>query len=390
MTRRTPNAARQRTTRQSGHVTLSSDRYGGLPNWLVRAGVGAWLLIGIIIIASLVVFATLQITLVFIAVFLALVFSSVLIPICDWAERFIPRAIAMVVSLILFVTFFVGLLYYVVYSIVNQWWDLSHQFQQGLGEILNLLEGGSLPFVVSRDEILAWFNDVMNEAVTYVQSNAGAVAGQVLSNAGNVAIIFMVLALAMFVTVFMVMRGPILWLWFVNLLPAKRREKTHHAASAAWYTFSGYARGTIIIAIIVGIMAFILLFALGVPLAAPLAVLVFVGTFIPLIGAPLAMIVATLVALATQGWITALIIMIGIALIGQVEGHILQPLVMGKQVSLHPLVVGIGVAAGTILGGLLGAIVVIPLMAVAWAVFATLYSPDPPLEELPKDAKLAH
>lgn len=352
----------------------------------MRTGITAWLLIGIIIIVGLVVFATLQITLVFIAVFLALVISSVLVPICDWAEQYVPRALAMVVSLILFILFFAGLLFYVVWSIVNQWENLAHQFQEGLGQILDLLEGGSLPFIVSRGEILGWIEQTGLEFVDYVQANAGSVASQVVSNAGSVAVIFMLLALAMFVTVFMVMRGSSMWLWFLNYLPAHRRESTHRAASAAWYTFSGYARGTIIIAIIVGILSFILLTILSVPLAAPLAVLVFVGTFIPLIGAPLAMIVATVVALATKGWIAAAVICVGIALIGQVEGHILQPLVMGKQVSLHPLVVGLGVTAGTILGGLLGAIVAIPLLAVVWTVFDTLYSRDAPLEELPSTA----
>lgn len=362
----------------------------GLPPWLLRTGYASWLSIGIVIVVGLIVFATLQISLVFIALFLALVMSSVLVPICNWAEQFMPRALAMVVSLIIVLLFFAGLLFYVIWSIVNEWDQLAHQFQQGLAEILDLLENGRLPFIVSRGEVFSWLEDMGREIVHYVQSNAGAVAGQVLSNAGNVAIIFMLIALALFVTIFFVMRGGDLWLWFINMLPRKHRDATHRAASAAWYTFAGYARGTIIIAIIVGILAFILLIALGVPLAAPLAVLVFIGTFIPLIGAPLAMVVATVVALATKGWITALIIMVGIALIGQIEGHILQPLIMGRQVALHPLVVGLGVAAGTILGGLLGAIIVIPLMAVAWAVFNTLYHRDPPMEKLPDPPPPVH
>ena len=373
---------RNMTVRDRG-TTRSSQEATGVPRWLMRTGIAAWLAIGIIIVVGLIVFATLQIGLVFIAVFLALVISSVLVPICNWAEQYVPRALAMVISLVLFILFFAGLLFDVVWSIVNDWEHLAEQFQEGLTQILDLLEGGSLPFVGSRGEILGWIEEAGREIVNYVQSNAGSVATQVLSNAGSVAVIFMLLALAMFVTVFMVMRGPTIWLWFLNLLPERRREQTHRAASAAWYTFSGYARGTIIIAIIVGVLAFMLLFALGVPLATPLAVLVFVGTFIPLIGAPLAMIVATVVALATKGWISAGVICIGIALIGQIEGHILQPLVMGKQVSLHPLVVGLGVTAGTLLGGLLGAIVAIPLLAVIWTVFNTLYSTDPPLHELP-------
>src|SRR5659263_736950 len=146
-------------------------------------------------------------------------------------------------------------------------------------------------------------------------------------------------------------------------------------------TASGAASGT---PTINSIMAFILLLIVGVPLAAPLAVLVFVGAFVPLIGAPAAMVVAAVVALATGGFVKALIVTVGVALIGQIEGHILQPLVMGKQVSLHPVVVALGVTAGTFLGGLFGAIIAIPLLAVVWAVFDQLRNADPPLRELPE------
>ncbi len=145
-----------------------------------------------------------------------------------------------------------------------------------------------------------------------------------------------------------------------------------------------------IIALTDGILAGIFLGILGVPLAAPLAVLVFIGAFIPIIGAPLAMIIAAIVALAAKGLWIALAVTIGIALIGQFEGHILQPLVMGKQVSLHPVVVAIAVTAGTLLAGILGAVVSVPLVAVAWSVFSHLRHKDPPMEEdLPTAKEIA-
>jgi predicted PurR-regulated permease PerM len=105
---------------------------------------------------------------------------------------------------------------------------------------------------------------------------------------------------------------------------------------------------------------------------------VLIGAFIPLIGAPLAMIIAAVVALAAEGIVTALIVTVGIALIGQLEGHVLQPLIMGKQVSLHPVVVAIAVFGGTVLSGILGAVVAVPLVAVVWTVFSTLRG-DPPV-----------
>lgn len=120
------------------------------------------------------------------------------------------------------------------------------------------------------------------------------------------------------------------------------------------------------------------------PLAAPLAVLVFIGAFIPLFGAPAAMVIAAVVALAANGWLAAVIVTIGIAGIGQFEGHVLQPIVMGRQVSLSPLVVALGVTSGTVLGGLFGAVVAIPVIAVTWTVYSRLRTPQPPVtQDLP-------
>ena len=116
------------------------------------------------------------------------------------------------------------------------------------------------------------------------------------------------------------------------------------------------------------------------PLAAPLAVLVFIGAFIPLVGAPAAMVIAMLVALAANGLWNAVAVGVVIALIGQFEGHVLQPLVMGKQVSLHPVVVALAVTAGTLVAGILGAVIAVPVIAVVWAVFSLLRHKDPPTD----------
>jgi predicted PurR-regulated permease PerM len=183
--------------------------------------------------------------------------------------------------------------------------------------------------------------------------------------------------LAIFCTIFFLASGTSMWRWFMSQVPVRTRSRWYAAAGAGWYTFSGYTRGTVLVAISNGVLAGIFLSILGVPLAAPLAVLVFIGTFIPLIGAPLAMIIAAVVALAADGLLTALIVTLGIAGIGQLEGHVLQPLIMGKQVSLHPVVVALGVTCGTVVGGILGAIIAVPLIAVAWSVFGTLRTPPP-------------
>lgn len=388
---RASSAAGRLSVRRLPERALHAEQDGvEVPRWLRKYGQAAWLLIGMIIVVGLVVFATSRIQAVFIAVFLALVVTSVLYPLVSVLARVMPRALATAITMLAALAVVAGILTYVISSVAGQWEDLADQFGDGLDQIFHFLEHGPLPVHFTQAEIYEGINQLVAQAQQYIADNAGDLAGQVLSNAGAVALGFTILALSVFVTVFLLLRGGEMWRWFLNQLPARSRERTHRAAGAGWYTFSGYARGTVIVASADAIMALVLLLIVGVPLAAPLAVLVFIGAFIPLIGAPLAMIIAAVVALAAGGFVDALIVTIGIALIGQIEGHLLQPLVMGKQVSLHPVVVALGVTAGTFVAGLLGAIIAIPIIAVIWAVFSALHEPDPPIEgELPDAARVA-
>ncbi|MHB1063126.1 MAG: AI-2E family transporter [Georgenia sp.] len=374
------SSMRLHVRRMPERATHADDLTSGVPRWIRKYGTLAWLLIGLVIVIGMVVFATSRIQVVFIAVFLSLVVTSVLNPIVTGMARVMPRPLATAVSLVGSFAVVAGLLYYVISSVERQWSKLAESFGEGIDTILTFFETGPLPFRFTQAELNDAINQLLDQATRYLQNNATDLVGQVFSNAGAVVLVFTVLALSLFITIFFLARGSVLWRWFLNQLPAKNRELVHAAAGAGWYTFSGYARGTMIVASVDGLLAFILLSIVGVPLAAPLAVLVFIGAFIPLIGAPAAMIVAAVVALAAEGLVAALIVTIGVALIGQIEGHILEPLVMGKQVSLHPVVVAVGVAAGTFLAGLLGAVIAIPLIAVVWAVYSTLRQLDPPIE----------
>ncbi len=351
------------------------------PRWLRMLAGSAWRLIVVVIAVGLVFYATSQVKLLFVAVFLALVFTAVLRPLVELLARFLPRFVATALAILAGVLFFAGLLTYVGYSVANEWRDLSERFSDGLKQITDFLESGTLPFRITNEQIVGWIND----AQQWVQDHAGDLAGQAAASAGSVVEVFTALALAIFCTVFFLARGREMWVWFLNQLPERFREGWIQAGGAGWYTFSGYTRGIVIIAVTDGMLAFVLLLILGVPLAAPLAVLVFIGAFIPLIGAPAAMVIAMIVALAANGLWSAVFVGIGIALIGQFEGHVLQPLVMGKQVSIHPVVVAIAVAGGTLTAGILGAVVSVPLVAVAWAVFSRLRTLDPPMPEGDED-----
>jgi len=351
------------------------------PRWLRGAAGVSWRLLVVIAMVALVFYATSRVLLLFIAVFLAFVFTAVLRPVVDFLARWLPRGLATALGLLAGIAFFLGLLTYVAYSIANQWTDLAKQFSQGIDQIIDFLENGSLPFTITNEQIAEWISNGQK----WVQDHAGDLASQAAAGAGSVVEVFTALALAIFCTVFFLARGREMWTWFLNQLPARVRDSWKTAGGAGWFTFSGYTRGTVIIAVTDGILAFILLTILRVPLSAPLAVLVMIGAFIPLIGAPLAMVVAMIVALAANGLLSAAIVGVGIALIGQFEGHILQPLVMGKQVALHPVVIALAVTGGTLTAGILGAVIAVPLVAVCWAIFARLRTMDPPMEEEESD-----
>jgi predicted PurR-regulated permease PerM len=345
------------------------------PRWLRTAGGVSWRLLVVTAAVVVVFFALSKVQLVVIAVFLALVITAVLRPVVNWMSRVMPRGLAVGLSLLLGVAFLAGMLTYVVYSVANQWESLSKQFGQGIQQITDWLTSGHLPFTLTNEQLTQW----IDQGVQWVQDHAGQIAGQAAASAGSAVEVFTAIVIAVFCSIFFLARGADMWTWFLNQLPARVRHGWITAGVAGWSSFSGYTRGIVIIAVTDGLLAFTWLAVLRIPLAAPLAVLVLLGAFVPLVGAPAAMVVAMIVALATRGFVWALLVGLGIALIGQFEGHVLQPLVMGRQVSLHPIVVALAVATGGLVAGIFGAVVVVPLVSVTWAVFSHLRTLDPPM-----------
>lgn len=339
-----------------------------VPAWLDVAGGWSWRILLTLAVVAIVFWAVAQVQLVFVALFLGLVMTAVLRPVVDLYARLVPRGVAVALGMLTALVGLAAIVVYVVTSVAGQWSSLTDQFSDGVEQIFDFLKDGPLPFSVTYDDFSAWLDDV----VVWIKEHASVIAGEAASRVGAVVEVLTAVALAVFCSIFFLARGDSMWRWFVGQLPARARRAWDDVAGAGWQTFSGYTRGTVIIALSDGILAGIFLAIAGVPLAAPLAVLVFVGAFIPLIGAPAAMVIAMVVALAANGIVNAAVVGIGIALIGQFEGHVLQPIVMGHQVSLHPVVVAVVVACGTLVAGIVGAVVAVPLVAVAWTVFSHL------------------
>lgn len=334
-----------------------------------RAAGYAWrlLVIGVALYAVLIVVG--RLVLPSAAVFVALVITAILRPVADRVNRVLPRVPAVMVTVLGALLLFAGLLALVGETVAGEWDKLGHDFSGGIDRIEKWLEGA--PFHLQPSSL----SGLQSKLTSFVTAHRSALVNTAVSQAGHVLEIATGAALALFCAVFFIHSGDGMWRWAQRRLPVGAHAGTARAGAAAWRTFAGYTRGIMIVSATNALLVGISLFLLGVPLALPLTVLEFFATFIPLIGSPVAMAVAAVVALAAKGPVTALIVLALIVVIGQIEGHLLQPLVMSWAVRIHPVVVALSVTAGGILAGVIGAVVAVPIVSVAWAVISELRGP---------------
>jgi predicted PurR-regulated permease PerM len=339
----------------------------------------AWRLIVIAVAVYLVFFVLSKLTLVAVAVFVGLVISALLRPLVDFFARTMPRGLAVAGALLLTIVALGGVFTFVADSVAGQSAKLSAQFISGLSEIERSLAGA--PLHIRATDL----TQLGQQARNWATQNGGSLAGQALGGAGVAAEVLTGLALAIFCSVFFLSSGSRIWNWLLTQAGGNTR-RLDGAARAGWATFAGYTRGTVIIAATNAALVCVALLILRVPLALPLAMLTFFATFVPLIGSPIALFVATLVALAARGPLIALLVLALIVVIGQIEGHLLQPLVMSRAVNIHPLAVALSVASGTVIAGVIGAVVAVPLVAVTWTVWTTLKTHPSPHDDRPDTA----
>ena len=223
-----------------------------------------------------------------------------------------------------------------------------------------------------------------------MQNNQAKLTSGALSTAATVTEIITGALLVFFTLIFFLHGGRNIWAFVTRMFPGDMRARVYDAGSAGFHSLIGYVRATFLVALVdaVGIGAG--LAVMGVPLALPLASLVFLGAFIPLVGAVLTGFLAVVVALLTKGLIYALITLGLIIAVQQIEAHVLQPLVMGRAVSIHPLAVVLGIAAGGVLAGIVGALLAVPTIAFLNSAVRVLLADDPAAEEalLEQDAGL--
>ncbi|GHS87797.1 hypothetical protein AGMMS50218_10440 [Actinomycetota bacterium] len=307
-----------------------------------------------------------------VAVAVAVLLSVLLHPVARWLNRVarFPRGAAAATSVLGLLVVVAGLVTLAGNSIVNGFGDLQDKAVQGFDELNSWVSDG--PLNLSTDQLQTW----LDQAQSSLSDNASSLVSGALSVTTTVGHVAAGALIALFCTFFFLLEGRLIWSWFVGLLPLAARERVHQAGRRGLVTLGGYTRTQILVAFVdalgIGIGAAIL----QVPLALPLATLVFIGSFIPIVGAVVTGSVAVLVALVAQGPVVALIMLGVVLLVQQVEGHLLQPLLMGHAVSLHPVAVLLVVAGGSLAAGIVGALFAVPIAAVLNTVILYLHGHD--------------
>jgi predicted PurR-regulated permease PerM len=340
---------------------LSDTRHNAVEavTWPVRvAAAWAWRLALIGAVIYVIVKELNRIGLVVFPFIIALFFTAILHPV-EVRLRRLPgrKSFSALAALLVGIVFLAGLGYFVVWQISSHDKQLADQVTQVVDKAKHWLETGPLK-VKSAD-----LDKITKNLSNTIQQHGGQLISSAITTVKAVIEFLAGLLLVLLTTFYLLRDGNVVWGWFIRLFPKASHARLDYAGRAGWHTFGGYMRGQLLIALFHGTTTTILLLILRVPLAAALGVLIFIGSFIPLVGLVITGALAVAVALLEHGATAAVIVTIAIIVLVQVEGHVLQPFILSRSVDIHPLAVVLSVIAGTTLGGIPGALIAVPLVA---------------------------
>ncbi|TVP72536.1 MAG: AI-2E family transporter [Nitriliruptor sp.] len=334
-----------------------------VPTWLDTSVQYTWR--GIVLLAglALLIVAMTRLYLVTLPVIIALILSTLCVPPARRLERAgWPKIAAAGLVVVGGAGSFFGLIALLTPAFVSQIQELGPTVAEGFNQLVLWLEEG--PIGYDREQL----DELLATAVDAVSGAAGTIAAQLGTLAVAVVEGLTALALALVLLFFFVKDGEQLVAWFLKMTPVAHRDDIRAAGQRGWVALSGFVRGTSLVALIDAVGIGIGLLILDVPLVLPLSVLVFFGGFVPVIGAFVTGLLAVLVALADQGLQTAVIMALIVLAVQQIESNLLQPTIMKRAVSLHPVVILGVLTAGAVLIGIVGAFLAVPVTAVLAAV----------------------
>lgn len=339
-----------------------SDGFGSLATRALQ-------LIIVLVIVAGVIWGLRTLSTVFIPIVLALILASTFWPVTKWLRaRRVPSALAAAIELISILLLLTGVGWLVTWAVRDEWGELSASAHDGFIQLVEWTH--TLPFSIDQEQLLAW-RDQLLEWVSSANIGAGALAG-----VGAVASFVTGLVLMFVLLFFFLKDGPVIWRFLLRPFSGASLERAERIGEKAVETLGSYVRGTATVAAVDAIGIGLGLWILDVPLALPLSVMVFLLSFIPLVGATVAGILGALVALVANGPLSAVLVVGVVVLVNQLEGNFLQPVLMGRALKLHALVILLALTVGTVLSGILGAVLAVPIAAVGWGIIKVWDGPD--------------
>jgi predicted PurR-regulated permease PerM len=336
----------------------------------------AWRLLVIFAAIVALLWVAKKVELIVVPVALATMLTALLLPAVDFLDRrFLPRGVAVALVLLGGIAIVGGILSFVITQFIEGVPALAKQVTASIEGVSDWLQHG--PLEISPGQI----DQARKSAIDALQNNQEKLTTGVLSTASTLTEIITGALLVLFTLIFVLHGGRSIFAFVTKIVPVGVRERARDAGRAGFRSLIGYVRATFLVALVDALGIGTGLAIMGIPLALPLASLVFLGAFIPLVGAVIAGFLAVVVALIAKGWIFALITLGLIIAVQQLEGHVLQPLVMGRAVSIHPLAVVLAIAAGGVLAGIVGALLAVPTVAFINSAVRVLLASDPAAEE---------
>ena len=337
-----------------------------------KAAAWSWRLLVILaaILALLWLVTKLQVILVPVA--LAVMVTALLVPVVDWLDRRgAPRGGAVALVLLSGIAVFVGILSFVVSEFISGLPSLTEQVTRSIDNATTWLIDG--PLHLSLEQI----DKAGDAAIKAIRDNQEKLTSGALSTAATLTEIITGALLVLFTLIFLLYGGRNIYDYLTTIIPAGARERVRAAGRAGFHSLIGYVRATFLVALVDAVGIGTGLAIMGVPLALPLASLVFLGAFIPVVGAVITGMLAVVVALLAKGFIYAMITLGLIVAVMQLESHVLQPLLMGRAVSIHPLAIVLAIATGAVLAGVVGALLAVPVLAFLNSATRVLIADDP-------------
>ena len=355
-----------------------------LPGWYRTVAAASWRFVAIVAAGAAVVYVLVHLRVVVLPIILAVLASTLLLPVVRWLQRRrLPDGAAAAAAMVGTFLALALIVAAVAPSVADQFGELRPRAEDGLREAADVL--AKPPFNLSEREL----RDTVDDGIAQLRQNSGPLTKGVQSGAVLLGEIITGLIITVLLTFFLLKDGERMWGYVLSLVGRRGRRDADEVGARVYAALSGYVRGIALVGLVDAILIGLALLIIGVPLIVPLMVITFFAAFVPLIGAFVAGLLAVLIALVSGGVVDALLVLGAVVLVQQVEGHLLYPLLMGRTVNLHPAVILVALGAGGVLAGIVGVFLAVPVAGIVSVVLEYARDRPPPDSPLLEDGAAA-